>query len=264
MLSGVSRLPRSVVGGLAGLVLALLLLPSTASAAGTSSVMPITSFTVTTQLCAGGIQSPIVADLQQLVTAPGPGLGPLGGLPIISLNPECTTAPSVLPLLYHASNTASGSSSGSATISSEALGNVVLGEEAYGDVDLDASIPLAAPATSVDLSVPYTTSGVTWSSFGNYDQAQALLIIQPTGPWACADGSFVSASPYEFLTSLGTPTPPGSGTLHFHVSCPDGSDLVSVVHLDVAVATSVDAVTGRTESASANVSVHGVTATINS
>ena len=228
MLSGFSSRRGSIVGGSAGFALALLLLPTTASAAGTSTVVPVTSFTVTTQSCAGGTQTPIVNYLEGIVDGPGPGNGPLN-LPTISLNPGCSSAPSVLPSAYNASNTASSSSSGSATFSSEALGNAVLAEEAYGGVDLNASIPLAAPASSVDVSVPYTTSGVTWSDPAKYDQAGATLIIKPTGPIMSADGSFGTASPNLFVTPGAAPTPPGSGTLDFHFSCPDGSDLVSAV-----------------------------------
>jgi hypothetical protein len=225
--------------------------------------VPVTSFTVTTQSCAGGTQTPIVNDLEGLLDGSDPGSGPLN-LPPISLNPGCNPAPSALPSVFNASNTESGSASGSASISSEALGNAVLAEQAYGGVVLSAPVPLPAPASSVDLSVPYTTSGITWTALAKNDQVGANLVIEFSGPIKCADGSDGTESPRVFTTPPTIPTPPGSGTLDFQIFCPDGSQLVSAGSMFVTVDTSVYAVSGRTESASAGVELNGVSATINS
>ncbi len=246
--------------------MALLMFPSMASAAGTSTVQPITTFTVTTgPSCAGGAQSPIVEPVQSLVyglSYPGPG-----GLtlPTVSLNPGCDSPPTELSLLISASNTISTSPSGSATVSSEALGDDLLAEQASAIVNLSAPIPLTSPASSVEVAIPYTTSGVRWSTPAGSDDAGAAVSVVPEASNIdsinCADGSFGIMSG-DFDTSFTSPTPPGSGTLDLKFSCPDGSDLVSGVGFRVQLTTSVYSASGHTESAAANFAMSGVTATI--
>jgi hypothetical protein len=203
-----------------------------------------------------------VQSLLYSLSYPGPG-----GitLPTISLNPGCSQAPSALSLLISASNTISTSPSGSATVSSEALGDALLAEQAEAVVNLSAPIPLSSPASSVEVTIPYTTSGVTWSSPAGSDQAAAAVSVVPVATYLdsinCADGSFGVMSG-DFDTSFTSPTPPGSGTLDLKFSCPDGSDLVSGVGFRVQLTTSVYSASGHTESASANFAMSGVTATI--
>jgi hypothetical protein len=86
----------------------------------------------------------------------------------------------------------------------------------------------------------------------------------------CADGSQGTVSPFNEtgaidVTPIGTPTPPGSGTVSgIGFYCPDGSDLVSGLGFTVSAATYVYSASGENESDSANFDMTGVTATINS
>jgi hypothetical protein len=257
------------VAGLGGAGISLMLLALPAAASASSTVVPITNFTVTTgPTCAGGTQSPVVQDLQNeiqpLLGQPGT---PPAQLPIVSLNPGCSApAPSELSSVISASNTVSSSPSGSATISSEALGNQILAEQASTAVSLTAAIPLSSPASSVDVSIPYTTSGVTQTPGG---EASAVVLVAPAAsPIMCADGSFGAMQPYEesgplLVFPIGATTPAGSGTVNgIQFFCPDGSALVSGVRFTVVVADSVFSSGGQTESTSANLQMHGVTATI--
>jgi hypothetical protein len=266
---------RSIGGAFGALALSLMLLPASASAAGSSTVEPINTFTVTSLgACAGGTQSPIVLDL----VSP---LGTLGdvlpALPTVSLNPGCEAAPSALSALINASNSVSSSPSGSATLSSEALGNAVLAEQASAGVTFTASVPLSSPASSVDVTIPYTTTGVNTtpiSSGGSY--AESLVLIGPnfqsnfTDGLTCADGSVGVLAPYNasgniVVFPIGQDVPAGSGTVTgIRMYCPDGSDLVSGVSFLVSVLTDVYAEGGQTESATVNFDMHGATATINS
>jgi hypothetical protein len=250
------------------LIVALDLVLAVPQAAGAATVVPVTTFTVTSSQCAGGVQSQTVQELQDELDGL---LAPTGRggitLPTISLNPGCTAAPSELSSLINASNTVSSSPGGSAIVSSEALGDTLLTEEAYADVRLTASIPLGSPASSVRVSIPYTTSGVTWTQ--NVDEAGAGVAIAPTSaPIMGVDGAYGTMAPYDetgviAVTSLSIPTPPGSGTytgIEFY--CPDGSDLVSGLGFVVTVSTYVYSASGQTYSASANFQMQGVTATV--
>lgn len=119
--------------------------------------------------------------------------------------PGRSPAPSALSLLISASNAISTSPSGSATVSSEGLGNALLAEQAEAVVNLSAPIPLSSPASSVDVTIPFTTSGVTWSSPAGSDQAVAEVSVVPLATYLdsikCADGSFgvmaVSSAPHS-------------------------------------------------------------------
>lgn len=266
---------KNVVAALGAAGLSLMFMPLPASAAGASTVVPITTFSVTTgPTCAGGTQSPIVQDLLNDMQ---PLLGEHGSLPVpiptLSLNPGCSSpAPAALSPLVSASNTESSSAVGSATVSSEALGNQVLAEEADTAVTLTGTIPLSSPASSVDVSIPYTTTGVTQTPGGD---ASALVFIDPSSielsepSLMCADGSFGAMKPYFESGSLlvfpiGATTPPGSGVVTgVQFYCPDGSALVSGVGFTVTVADLVSSANGQTETASANFEMHDVTATIN-
>jgi hypothetical protein len=153
-----------------------------------STAVPVTTLTVTSSQCAGGAQSQIAQNLQnelQGLLFPPPNKASLP-TPVISPNPGCdSSAPSEMSSIISASNTVSSSRSGAATVSSEALGKALFTEEAYADVDLTAAIPLSAPASFVEVSIPYTTSGVTWSTPASSDQAEALVFIEPTTALSC-------------------------------------------------------------------------------
>jgi hypothetical protein len=258
-----------VPGALGALALTLMVSPSPASAAGTSTDEPISTFAVTSEQCAGGTQSPVVEDVQNLIDALNyPGSGSLLTLPTVSLNPGCTPAPSLLSSIINASNTVSSSPSGSASVSSEALGNPLLAEAAGAGVTFTASIPLSAPASSVDVSIPYTTTGVTMTPGG---EAVALVTVELSNPEVitCSDGSLGTISPFNQSGDIDAfpilqDIPASSGTVSgIRFSCPDGSDLVSRLGFAVTVETAVHASSGHTESASANFDMEGVTATIN-
>jgi hypothetical protein len=276
MKTGSSILRRSIGGAIGSLALAVMFLPAAAGGAGTSTTETVTTFGVTSLgNCAGGTQSPIVADVAEELA-----LGfyfPSLDLPTVSLNPGCEAAPSALSSLISASNTGSSSPDGSATFSSEALGNQLLGESASAGVQFTVSIPLSAPASSVDVTIPYTTTGVTLTPLSNNGSyASAIVNVDPnfaanfSDGISCADGSEGTMLPYRETGSLlvfplGQNVPAGSGTVTgISFYCPDGSDIVSGVSFVVQVLTDVNAVNGTTESASVNFEMHGVTATINS
>jgi len=266
---GFSALSKSCAGALGVFALTLMVSPPPASAAGTSTVEPISTFAVTSEQCAGGTQSPIVQDVQNLIDELNyPAPGSLPALPTVSLNPGCTPAPPLLSSIINASNTVSSSPSGSASVSSEALGNPLLAEAAGAGVTFTASIPLSAPASSVDVSIPYTTTGVTMTSGG---EAVALVTVEPPNPEliTCSDGSHGTISPFNQSGDIDVfpilqDIAASSGTVSgVRFSCPDGSDLVSGLGFAVTVQTAVRAASGHTESASANFDMNGVTATVN-
>jgi hypothetical protein len=269
-----------VVGVLGGLAISLVLLPSGASAAGTSTVVPVTTFAVTSSQCAGPTTMPVVEGPLGEV---GSSLGEHSTIPDpISFGSECTPPPSVLSPLASAEASAVGSPSGSATVSAQAQGNVLVAASANSDVDLTASIPLGSPASSIEVSIPYTTTGVTWTTPGDQGcgafapgscGSGALVFIAPTeASTTCTDGSKGTVSPFNGtgsidVTPIGMPTGPGSGTVTgIRFYCPDGSDLVPGpgFGFTVVVADSVYSDTGQSMSASANFQMDGVTATIDS
>ncbi|HUE06198.1 MAG TPA: hypothetical protein VMP41_02145 [Acidimicrobiales bacterium] len=250
-----------VVGVAGGIALLLLLLPSTASAAGTSTVESISTFGVTTTQCAGPTV-PLEVGISESLS------GQIGNNnPVPS---DCTPLPSELSSIQYASVTTPSSASGTATVSARSLGDTVVGEEAYGVVELDASIPLSSPASSVEVTIPYTTSGLSWSTVpANQacgatfpvpcDEAQAVVSFGPPLP-KCADGTYGFGIPTP--AGINRLTGPSSGTVGIHYYCPDGSDLVSA-QLAVEVYAEADSDSGHAENASANVQMTGVTATIN-
>jgi hypothetical protein len=206
----------------------------------------------------------LIGDLDSL-------LGPMPVIPNL-LGSSCTAPSSPLSLIDSASSSTVGTPSGSATASAQALGNPLIAESANSDVHLSASISLSAPASSVEVTIPYTTSGVTGASPNAQDTAEGLVFVGPSAsPIVCADGTQGTASPFNqsgavVLFPIGTGASPGSGTftniIRFY--CPDGSDLVSGLGFIVTVADQVLSQSGLNETASANLQMHGVTATAES
>jgi hypothetical protein len=169
--------------------------------------------------------------------------------------------------------TTSGSPSGSATISAQAQGNVLVGEGAYGRVDLTTSVPLSSPASSVVISIPYATAGVRASTPPSNQVCGARNNLPCDDPQAnvqfgapfpekpqCADNS----NAFELPTPVGldSPTAPGSGTVTVRIYCPDGADLVTA-NLEVTVFAGTSSDTGQTETAFSDFEMHSVTATVN-
>src|ERR1700722_5141009 len=113
-------LRKSVIGafGAVGLSLALLPLAATAaSAAGPSTVVPLTTFTVTSSQCAGPTTSPIIAGPLGDV---GSSLGEHATIPDpISFGSACTPPPSELSSGATASASAAGSPGGVANVSAQ-------------------------------------------------------------------------------------------------------------------------------------------------
>ena len=265
------RRPVRLLITAAAAVLAAPMLGIPAAAAGPSTTtVPITTFSVSQDQCAGGVQPQAVQQLQWEVQSL---LGPRSSLPIPSISPDpgCTPPSPALNALVAASNTVTSSPSGSATVTSHALGNVLLPQRAYVDVELEATIPLSSPATSVDVSIPYTTAGVSWMPPGYSDQADAGVVIGPpatTYP-KCADGSYGSMTPYDQTGSdsvfpFGTQAPAGAGTYdRIRFYCPSGGKLASGLGFRVVVSSLVLAANGQMETATADFRMHDVTATIN-
>jgi hypothetical protein len=265
----VHTLRESAVVALGGLALSLILLPSSASATGTgtSTVVPVTTFTVTSSQCDGPTYLPVLyegtllADVFQEIAAleglpPGEGETP----PTLS---SCSPLPEALsPLVGSASVSSVASPNGSASVAVEALGNEAVEESADVNTTLSGSITLSSPASSVDFSIPYTTSGVSQSSTGS---AAIVAFSQSPGLIKCVDGSNGIWSPPPGQYDLSAPTGPGSGTWSLVFSCPDGSDLApGVLGPAVYLLAGASSDNGQTESASANFQMYGVTATIDS
>jgi hypothetical protein len=192
----------------------------------------------------------------------------------------CAAPPSLLALIDTASSSAVGSPSGTATASASALGNVLIATQASSGVELSASIPLNSPASSIELTIPYTTTGVTNNAsvgcgFGAPDTcgAGALVLVDPNGGTInCADGSRPSVAPFGETGSIvvfpiGESVPAGSGTVTgIKFFCPDGSDLLPSpgFGFTVSVLTSVYSNSSQSATASANITLQDVTATIDS
>jgi hypothetical protein len=269
----VHTLRESAVVALGGLAISLILLPSSASASatgtgtGTSTVVPVTTFTVTSLQCDGPTYLPVIsegtvlADVFQEIAAleglpPGEGETP----PTLS---SCSPLPEALsPLVGGASVSSVASPNGSASVAVQALGNEAVEESADVNTTLSGSITLSSPASSVDFSIPYTTSGVSQSSTGS---AAIVAFSQSPGLIKCVDGSNGIWSPPPGQYDLSAPTGPGSGTWSLVFSCPDGSDLApGILGPAVYLLAGASSDSGQTESASANFQMNGVTATIDS
>jgi hypothetical protein len=257
----------SVGGAVGGLAISLLFLQSAASAAGTSTVVPVTTFTVTSSQCDGPTYLPVLYEGNVLASVfeeldaleglpPGEGESP----PTIS---SCSPLPTGLSTVVGSASVSSvASPNGSATVSVQALGNELVEESADVDTTLSASIALTSPASSVDFSIPYTTSGLSQTTS---DSASAAVAFSQTpGLTKCVDGSngIWSYPPGQY--DLSAPTGPGSGTWTVVFSCPDGSDLApGVLGPEVYLLAAADSASGQNASASANIVLHDVTGTIN-
>ena len=258
--------PKGVISALGGIALFLVILPSTASAAGASTVVPVTSFTVTSTQCDGPTYAPalspaldeVYAELDSLVgTPPGQGATP----PDFS---SCTPLPATGSAVYGSASVSSlGSPNGSATVSVQALGNELVEQSANVDTTLTASMTLSSPVSSVTYSIPYTTSGL--SQTGTDDDAFALVSFsQAIGLINCTDGSYGSWSTPPGQYDLESPSGPASGTANVTLFCPDGSQLApGAVGLGVNLLANAYSDDSRQIAAGANIQMHGVTATIN-
>ena len=244
----------------------LMLLPSAASAAGAPAVVPVTSFNVTSAQCSGPTYLPVANPALQeadgelgALTGAAPGAAP--SPPTFS---SCTPLPSAAaPVVGSASVSSVASPNGSATVSVQALGNQLVEESANVDTALSASIMLSSPAPSVTFSVPYTTSGFTQS--GAEDPFALVSFTGATGLTGCVDGSdgIWSNPPGDY--DLESPLGPGAGAASVEVFCPDGSELApGAVRVGVNLLANAYSDNGQPAAASANIALHGVTATINS
>jgi hypothetical protein len=258
--------PKSVIPALAGLALSFALLPSAASAAGPATVVPVTSFTVTSTQCDGPTYGPVLypalnevyAELDSLVgSPPGEGASP----PVFS---SCTPLPAAGSAVYGSASVSSvGTPNGSATVSVQALGNELVEQSADVDTALTASMTLTSATTSVNFTVPYTTSGL--SQTGTDDDAFALVSFSSAiGLINCTDGSYGTWSTPPGQYDLASPSGPASGTASVTLFCPDGSQLApGVVGLGVNLLADAYSDNDSQSAAGANIQLNDVTATIN-
>jgi hypothetical protein len=260
-----SGLCRSIVVAAGGLALALVLFPPPASAAAAPGSIALTSFTVTSTQCAGPtylpVANPALAEFYDELDAlagdaPGAGASP----PTFS---SCTPLPSAAsPVVGDASVTSDASPNGSATVSVEALGNQLVEESANVYTTLNASTTLSAPAQSVTFTVPYTTSGLSQS--GPENPFALVSFTAATGLIGCVDGSDGIWSNPPGNYDLASPAGPGTGTATVQIFCPDGSQLApGTVGLGVNLLASASSDDSQADAAGANISLSGVTATIN-
>jgi hypothetical protein len=256
---------RSIVVAAGGLALALLLLPSPASAATAPGSVALTSFTVTSTQCNGPtylpVANPALAEFYDELDAlagDAPGAGPYP--PTFS---SCSPLPSAAsPVVGDAAVTSDASPNGSATVSVQALGNQLVEESASVYTTLGASTTLSAPAQSVIFTVPYTTSGLSQS--GPENPFALVSFTASTGLIGCVDGSdgIWSNPPGQY--DLESPAGPGAGTATVEIFCPDGSDLApGTVGLGVNLLANAASDDGQADAASANIALNGVTASIN-
>jgi hypothetical protein len=257
---------KGVLAALGGLALFLVPAPSPASAAAPTSVVPVTSFTVTSTQCDGPTYLPtsysaldeVYGELDSLIgVPPGQGASP----PVFS---SCSPLPAAGSAVYGSASVNSvGTPTGSSTVSVEALGNQLVEESADVDTTLTGSMTLSAPATSINFSIPYTTSGL--SQTGTDDDAFALVSFSAaTGLLACTDGSYGTWSVPPGQYDLESPTGPGSGTASVTLFCPDGSQLApGTAGVGVNLLADAYSENGQTVAAGANIALNGVTATIN-
>jgi hypothetical protein len=260
--------PKSIGATLGGLGLSLALMPSTASAATSSTVVPVTSFTTTSTQCAGPTYGPalspaldaVYAELDALIGSAHPGGGATP--PVFS---SCSPLPAAgSPLYGSASVSSAASPNGSATVSVQATGNGLVEQSADVDTALTTTMTLSAPASSVTYSIPYTTSGL--SQTGSDVDAFALVSFsQAKGLIACTDGSYGTWSTPAGQYDLSAPSGPSSGTAAVTLFCPDGAQLApGVVGLGVNLLADAHSDNGQAAAAGANIQLGDVTATVNS
>jgi hypothetical protein len=255
-----------IMAPLGGLALLLVLAPSPATAATPAAVVPLTSFTVTSSQCEGPTYLPttysaleeVYGELDSLIgVPPGQGASP----PVFS---SCSPLPAAGSAVYGSASVSSvGTPTGSATVSVQALGNELVEQSANVDTTLTATMTLSSPATSVDIAVPYTTAGL--SQTGAQDDAFALVSFsQAAGLMGCTDGSYGTWSVPPGQYDLASPSGSGSGTATVTLFCPDGSQLApGTVGLGVNLLANAYSDNSQSAGAGANISLSGVTATIN-
>ena len=261
-----SRLATSIATVAGSLALSVMLVPSDAAAADPTGPLALASFAVTSTQCNGPTYLPVAypaldeayGELGELIGA-APGAGPYP--PTFS---SCSPLPAAAaPVVGSASVASVASPSGSATVSVQALGSQLVEESASVYTTLSASLALTSPAESVTFTVPYTTSGLTQS--GNEDPFSLVSFTGATGLVDCVDGSEGLWSNPPGQHDLGSPMPPGAGTASVEVFCPDGSELApGSVGLGVNLLANAYSDNSQGDVASANIALHGVTATINS
>jgi hypothetical protein len=261
-----SRLAKGLVAATGGLALSVMLFPVAASAAGTLQPLALTSFTVTSTQCNGPTYLPVANPALNEVyvelgalTGAAPGAGPYP--PTFS---SCSPLPSAAsPVVGSAAVTSVASPNGSATVSAQALGNQLVEESTNVYTTLSASITLSSPAPSVTFSIPYTTSGLTQS--GTEDPFALVSFTGATGLVGCVDGSVGLWSNPPGQYDLASPLGPGAGTASVQVFCPDGSELApGAVGVGVNLLANAYSDDSQADAASANITLHDVTATINS
>jgi hypothetical protein len=262
-------LRKGAVAAFGAGVLVAAFLPAAASAVGAPSTVPVTTFAVTTtQQCSGPTLLPAVTSLvNQLIRS----LGGLGGTPGSGTVPgfsSCTATPALLSsLLGTASASSTASANGSASVSAQADGNALSVQSAQEFTELTGSITLSSAASSVDFSIPYTntafaTTGVAPS--GNDASSFVSFMGGAAELNACVDGSSSIWSLPTGEFDLEAPLAAGSGTYRVHVSCPDGSNLApGAIDLIVNLNAEADSGDNSQAAASANISMHDVTAAIN-
>jgi hypothetical protein len=256
----------SIATAAGGIGLSLVLLPGSAGATGAQDVVPVTSFAVTSTQCNGPtylpVADPTLSEAYEEVgalTGAAPGQGPYP--PTFS---SCSPLPSAAaPVVGSATVSSVASPSGTATVSVQALGNQLVEESANVDTALSASITLGSPAPSVTFSVPYTSSGLTAS--GSENPFAMVSFTAATGLIKCVDGSYGLWSNPPGQYDLESPLAGASGTAAVQVFCPDGSDLApGAVGLAVNLLANAYSDNSESQTASANIALQGVTATINS
>ncbi|HWE71116.1 MAG TPA: hypothetical protein VG205_12160 [Acidimicrobiales bacterium] len=230
----------------------------------------MTTFTVASSQCDGptylSVLNPgldaVYGELSALL-----GLRPGAGLYPPSLS-SCSPLPTALSALVGtASSSSVASPNGSATVSVQSLGNQLVEESAEVNTKLTGSLTLSSPASSVNFTIPYTTAPFTTSgTTPSGDTANAAVIFDgTTGLNTCVDGStgIWSTPPGQY--DLEAPMGAGSGTASVRLFCPDGSDLgPGAVGLDVSLLANAYSGDSVEATASANIQMQGVTATINS
>lgn len=257
---------KGIVAVIGGFALSPLLTASTASAAGASNVVPVMSYAVTSTQCDGPTYLPVLnpaledvySELDALAGS-RPGQGPYP--PTFS---SCSPLPAAAsPVVGSASANSVASPTGSATVSAQALGNQFVEESADVDTMLTGSVTLGSAAPSVTFSVPYSTAGLSQS--GSPENASALISFSAGAASNCVDGSYGLWSVPPGQYDLSAPLGPGSGTASVQLFCPDGSEVApGVVTLYVTLLVGVYSGDSQNEAAAADITLHGVTATINS
>ena len=235
-----------------GLALPLLLLPSSASAADIPTVVPVTTFAATSSQCVGPTYLPLLYEGGSL-GALAAEIAALEGQPPGSVSvptiSSCTPLPTALsPVVGSASVSSVASPDGSATVTAQATGNELVEQSAQMDTTLSAAIPLSAPASSVVVSIPYTTTGL--SQTGGNDAFALVAFGQAPGAITCVDGSYGLWSLPPGQYDISAPVGPGSGTDSVRFFCPDGSELApGVVGLGADLLTWAHSDNGQTASA---------------